>query len=66
MSCCRSSCCPISARGPAAYVLGGIDLGWLVGLLVSGALYLWLSRSAAPARQAQAIRESARLLWQPD
>jgi len=52
--------------GPAARALGGIDLGWLVGLLVSGALYLWLSRSFDPAREAQAIRASARLLSQPD
>jgi NCS1 family nucleobase:cation symporter-1 len=52
--------------GPAARALGGVDLGWLVGLLVSGALYLWLSRSFDPAREAQAIRDSARLLSQPD
>src|SRR5450631_1244796 len=31
--------------GPAARALGGVDVGWLVGLLVSGAVYLWLARS---------------------
>ena len=30
--------------GPLARVLGGIDLGWLVGLLVSGAVYWLLAR----------------------
>jgi purine-cytosine permease-like protein len=31
--------------GFAAAALGGVDVGWLVGLLVSGALYLLLCRS---------------------
>jgi cytosine/uracil/thiamine/allantoin permease len=46
--------------------VGGIDLGWLVGLIVSGALYLWLSRSFDPASEAQAISDSERMLSRPD
>jgi NCS1 family nucleobase:cation symporter-1 len=41
--------------GPAARALGGVDVGWLVGLLVSGSVYAWLSRSIDPAREALAI-----------
>ncbi len=41
--------------GPAAQALGGVDVGWLVGLLVSGLLYAWLSRSIDPAREALAV-----------
>jgi NCS1 family nucleobase:cation symporter-1 len=52
--------------GPAARALGGIDLGWLVGLAVSGGVYLWLSRSFDAAREAPAIRDSERILAQPD
>jgi NCS1 family nucleobase:cation symporter-1 len=52
--------------GPAARSLGGVDLGWLVGLAVSGAVYLWLSRSFDPAREARAIRESDRMLARVD
>jgi purine-cytosine permease-like protein len=44
--------------GPAARALGGIDLGWLVGLLVSGTVYWRLSRSLDPSREEQAARES--------
>jgi nucleobase:cation symporter-1, NCS1 family len=38
--------------GPAARALGGVDVGWLVGLLVSGAVYAVMSRSVDPAREA--------------
>jgi purine-cytosine permease-like protein len=38
--------------GPAARALGGVDVGWLVGLLVSGVIYAVLSRSVDPAREA--------------
>lgn len=38
--------------GPAARALGGVDVGWLVGLLVSGVVYAVLSRSVDPAREA--------------
>jgi NCS1 family nucleobase:cation symporter-1 len=41
--------------GPAAQALGGVDVGWLVGLLVSGLLYAWLSRAIDPAREALAL-----------
>jgi cytosine/uracil/thiamine/allantoin permease len=48
--------------GPAAHVLGGIDIGWLVGLLVAGAVYAWLCRSFDGANEAHAIAESRRML----
>jgi purine-cytosine permease-like protein len=48
--------------GPAARALGGVDLGWLAGLLVSGAAYLSLSRSYDPAREDEAALESERRL----
>jgi purine-cytosine permease-like protein len=48
--------------GPAARALGGIDVGWLVGLAVAAAVYLLLARSYDPAREAAAIRESERVL----
>ena len=41
--------------GAAAQALGGVDVGWLVGLLVSGSVYAWLSRSVDPAREALAV-----------
>jgi NCS1 family nucleobase:cation symporter-1 len=41
--------------GPAAQALGGVDVGWLVGLLVSGSVYAGLSRSVDPAREALAV-----------
>jgi purine-cytosine permease-like protein len=48
--------------GPAARALGGVDVGWLVGLIVSGALYGWLSRSYDPTRERFAAAESDRAL----
>jgi NCS1 family nucleobase:cation symporter-1 len=33
-------------EGPIATALGGVDIAWIVGLLVAGALYLALSRTA--------------------
>jgi nucleobase:cation symporter-1, NCS1 family len=44
--------------GPAARALGGVDVGWLVGLVVSGGAYLLLSRSLDLSRENQAIQES--------
>lgn len=44
--------------GPAARALGGVDVGWLVGLIVSGGVYLALTRSLDVAQEAGAIRES--------
>jgi purine-cytosine permease-like protein len=48
--------------GPLARRLGGADLGWLVGLVVSGIVYLVLSRSYDAAQEESAAGESARLL----
>ncbi len=48
--------------GPAARALGGLDVGWLAGLLVSGGSYLWLSRSFDPATERAAIAASERVL----
>jgi nucleobase:cation symporter-1, NCS1 family len=50
--------------GPAARALGGIDVGWLVGLLVAGSVYLWLMRSFDLGQEAVAILDSQRLLGQ--
>jgi purine-cytosine permease-like protein len=44
--------------GPAARALGGIDIGWLVGLLVAGGSYLLLTRSMEVELEAAAIRSS--------
>ncbi len=50
--------------GPASRALGGIDVGWLVGLLVAGSAYLWLMRSFDPGQEAAAILDSRQLLGQ--
>jgi nucleobase:cation symporter-1, NCS1 family len=34
--------------GPAAQALGGVDVGWLVGLLVSGSVYAVVDRGGTP------------------
>jgi NCS1 family nucleobase:cation symporter-1 len=44
--------------GPAARALGGVDVGWLVGLLVSGGTYLFLCRSLDLSKERDAIQES--------
>ena len=44
--------------GPAARALGGVDVGWLVGLAVSGGTYLLLCRSLNVAAEGAAIQES--------
>ncbi|MGA2707659.1 MAG: cytosine permease [Steroidobacteraceae bacterium] len=44
--------------GPAARALGGVDVGWLVGLIVSGGAYALLCRSMDVSREGEAIRES--------
>lgn len=44
--------------GPAARALGGVDVGWLVGLLVSGGAYLLLCRSLEVSGEASAIQGS--------
>jgi len=44
--------------GPMARVLGGIDVGWLVGLVVSGGVYLALSRTLDVSHERAAIADS--------
>lgn len=44
--------------GPAARALGGVDIGWLVGLVVSASVYLWLARDFELAGEVSAIAES--------
>jgi NCS1 family nucleobase:cation symporter-1 len=44
--------------GTAARALGGVDVGWLVGLVVSGGAYLLLCRSLDVSRENGAIQES--------
>jgi len=44
--------------GPAARALGGVDVGWLVGLIVSGGTYWILSRSLELSAETAAIHES--------
>jgi nucleobase:cation symporter-1, NCS1 family len=44
--------------GPAARALGGVDVGWLVGLAVSGGTYLLLCRSLDVSAENAAIVES--------
>ena len=52
--------------GPAARALGGIDIGWLAGLIVAGGSYLLLSRSFDPALESAAIAASERALRRAD
>jgi len=51
--------------GPAARALGGVDVGWLVGLIVSGGTYLLLCRSLDLSRENGAIDSSELLLRRP-
>ncbi len=48
--------------GPAARALGGIDVGWLVGLVVAAGVYWALCRAFDPAVEAAAIADSERTL----
>jgi NCS1 family nucleobase:cation symporter-1 len=48
--------------GPAADALGGVDVAWLVGLVVSGVLYFALCRSLNVAAEKPAIVRSEREL----
>ncbi len=52
--------------GPVADRLGGIDIGWLVGLIVSGVLYGLLSINHRPAREIEAARLSDAVLARMD
>ncbi len=47
---------------PAARLLGGVDVGWLVGLTVAGAVYFLSCRGFDPATEVRAIEESERIL----
>lgn len=51
--------------GPAARALGGVDVGWLVGLLVSGTTYWLLARSLPLEAETRAVRESDLALHRP-
>lgn len=44
--------------GPIAQMLGGVDIGWLVGLVVSGSVYALLSRSLDLKAEETAIAKS--------
>jgi len=48
--------------GPGARALGGVDIGWLVGLAVSGVTYWLLARSLRLSAEAGAVRDSDREL----
>jgi NCS1 family nucleobase:cation symporter-1 len=48
--------------GPAARALGGLEVGWLVGLVVPAAVYLLLVRNFDPAHEAEAVAVSEALL----
>jgi purine-cytosine permease-like protein len=50
--------------GPAARALGGVDIGWLVGLIVTVPCYLWLMRFYRPASETAAVALSADVLEQ--
>jgi nucleobase:cation symporter-1, NCS1 family len=48
--------------GPAARALGGVDVGWLVGLVISGGTYLLLCRSLDLSKEQSAIESSESFL----
>jgi NCS1 family nucleobase:cation symporter-1 len=48
--------------GPAARALGGVDVGWLVGLMISGGTYLLLCRSLDLSKEQSAIESSESFL----
>jgi len=45
-------------EGPVARLLGDVDIGWLIGLGVTAAAYLVLTRSHDPERERDAVRQS--------
>ncbi|MDN0084534.1 cytosine permease [Crenobacter sp. SG2305] len=49
---------PEAYSGPIAKLIGGVDIGWLVGLLVSGISYYALSRSLDVVAEEAAIQSS--------
>ena len=44
--------------GPFARMLGGVDVAWLVGLIVSGGVYWLMSRSLDLDRERRIIAET--------
>ena len=51
--------------GPAARALGGVDVGWLIGLVVAGGSYWLLALSLELSGEAQAVRDSDLMLSRP-
>jgi purine-cytosine permease-like protein len=49
---------PDLATGPLARQLGGIDIGWLVGLAATAAIYLYLTRDHDHQAEAPALQQS--------
>lgn len=47
--------------GPVARALGGVDLSWIVGLLVTGPSYYWLAKRALANHEAQLTKAPERL-----
>jgi NCS1 family nucleobase:cation symporter-1 len=46
--------------GPLAKAINGVDISWIVGLIVSGGVYWWLSRSLDTERERAAVASSDR------
>jgi nucleobase:cation symporter-1, NCS1 family len=44
--------------GPVARALGGADLSWIVGLLISSSAYYWLAKSSPAYRSALLVKPS--------
>jgi purine-cytosine permease-like protein len=51
-----------SYTGPMAKALDGVDIAWIVGLIVSGSVYWWLTRTLDTERERRAVAESEREL----
>jgi NCS1 family nucleobase:cation symporter-1 len=47
--------------GPVSAFLGGADLSWVAGLVVTGPLYLLVARRGSGAKITTTTREPARL-----
>ena len=41
--------------GPVARAIGGIDLSWIVGLVVTSPVYYWLAKRAMSRRDAAMV-----------
>jgi nucleobase:cation symporter-1, NCS1 family len=53
---------PDFAMGPVARALGGIDVGWLVGLSSAAGAYLFLTRRHDPGAEREALAQSREAL----